>query len=93
MQRVIVDCQSKKETIEELAPDEVAARLLEIEKAKEQEKSQRVVETKRALARELAELKEMKLNNIFDDKDIEEKQMRIDELKSSILPAVHNSSV
>lgn len=90
MQRIIIDCKGETqelvtETIEELTPDEVMARLLETEEAKKETEAMRLKEVKQLLLRELIELREMVENkDIFDDKDIKEKQAYINTLKEKL---------
>lgn len=85
MQRLIIDCQTGKQVIEELTPDEESQRLKEIANNIALEKAEREKEVKRRLARELAELREMKAQKgIFSDEDISEKQKQVDTLAAML---------
>jgi len=85
MQRVVIDCQTGRTTIENLTPEEESARLVEITEHQRYQKVQQQGKLKRLLAKELTELREMQLQRqIFDDKDLEEKQRKISSLKEKL---------
>jgi len=79
MQRVVIDCQTGQVEVIKLSIEEESNRISETEQAKELIEIQRKVEVKQQLVRELAELREMKLNRlVFTDEDIAEKQAEVD---------------
>jgi len=81
MQRVVIDCQTGLTEVVELSPKEESDRLAEIELGRQQADIQHRIEVKRLLAKELAELREMKQNRtLFDDADIAGKQAEVDRL-------------
>jgi len=85
MQRLVINCQTYRQIVEDLTPEEETARLAEIAEYQRRQRAQRQGELKRLLANELVELREMQQNRqIFDDADITEKQIRIDELKDEL---------
>ena len=85
MKKVIVDCQTGQVEIVDLSPKEESDRLAEIEEGKQQRIIEHRVEVKRQLAKELAELREMKQNRtLFDDTDIAEKQAEVDKLQAKL---------
>lgn len=85
MQRVIIDCQSRKEIVEEMTPEEVSIRLAEIESFRKDKEKERKKEIKNKLLQALLEIQEMKSNPlIFSSQDIAEKQAIIDDLKNKI---------
>ena len=85
MRRLIIDCQKKEETWQELTSQEEVERLVETERAKAEKRAEDRKTAKAQLVRALAELREMKLNvAIFDIQDITAKQSEVDRLKDKL---------
>lgn len=84
MQQAIIDCRTGKISYVELLPSEETKHLQGIEERQEQERVEKESELKRLLVRELAELREMKLNPLlFTVDDIAGKQAEVDRLQGS----------
>lgn len=85
MQRIVIDCQTRQAVCEDVPPEEEVAIVKERQQNAARQQVEERRQLKRALARELAELREMRgAPLVFDAADLAEKQAVVEELQRKI---------